>query len=350
MQISIDDRKFIGLVVLVLAIVFHRPLIATLLPFTVALALAALIEPLVNLVQTRVKAPRSVAATVGLFTLVLAGGSFSLIVMGKVLSELVEMGSLLTRYQNVPVELAARLIDELNKLNELFDQQGLPPSVQENLINTVDRMAETGVYWATRSINVVLNAASQIPALVVVTVIVLIATFFLVKDKERLVESALSLAPATMKERLKEAQSKITADLLGFFKAQAILFLLTTVVVAAGLTVIGVKYWMTLAIIAGILDMIPVLGPGFLFVPWAIGAITLGHGVLAVKLLVVYIISFFVRQVFQAKILGDSIGVHPLPMLIALYAGIHFFGLQGFIVAPILVIVVRALFTLRAQS
>lgn len=350
MQISIDDRKFIGVVVIVLAIVFHKPLIATLLPFTLALALAALIEPLVHWVQMRLKAPRPVAAAIGLFALILAGGYLSLIVATKVLSELVEMGSLLQRYQRVPVDFAAMLIDELNALNELFDQRGLPQSVQDNILDTVRNLTETGVNWITRGINVAINAASQIPAVIVVAVITFIAAFFLTKDKERLVDSALALAPQAMQERLREVQRKITIDLVGFFKAQAILLLLTTVVVALGLVIIGVNYWMTLAIIAGILDFIPVLGPGFLFVPWAIGALTLGKGVLAIKLLILYGVSFIVRQVFQAKILGDSIGVHPLLMLVALYSGIQFFGLQGFIVAPILVIVVRALLTLRTQA
>lgn len=349
MQISIDDRKFIGVVVIILAIVFHKPLIATLLPFTLALALSALIEPLVQLLQTRLRAPRAVAAAVGLFALILAGGYLSLIVATKVLSELVEMGSLLQRYQRVPVDFAAMLIDELNALNELFDQRGLPQSVQEDMLNTVRNLTETAVNWITRGINVAISAASQIPSLIVVAVITFIATFFLTKDKERLVDSALALAPPAMQDRLRDAQSKITTDLVGFLKAQALLVLLTTVVIAVGLGIIGVDYWMTLAIIAGILDFIPVLGPGFLFVPWAIGAATLGKGVLVVKLLTVYGVAFIVRQVFQAKILGDSIGVHPLFMLIALYAGIHFFGLQGFIVAPILVIVVRALITLRTQ-
>lgn len=350
MQISVDDRKLMGLVVLILAIVFHRPLIATLLPFTVALALAALMEPLVNLIEARLKAPRPVAAAAGLFAVVLAGGSLLLIATAKVLSELVEMGSRLHRYQRVPVDFAAMLIEELNELNELFAQQGLPLTVQENILNTVRNLTETAVNLITLGINLVINTVSQIPTLIVIAVITLIAAFFLVKDKERLIESALTLAPGSMKERLRQAQTKITVDLVGFFKAQAILLMLTTVVVAIGLGIIGIDYWMTLAIIAGILDAIPVLGPGFLFVPWAIGAATLGNGVLAVKLLVLYAVTFMVRQVFQAKILGDSIGVHPLPMLIALYAGIQFFGLQGFIVAPILVIVVRALLTLRTQS
>ena len=64
------------------------------------------------------------------------------------------------------------------------------------------------------------------------------------------------------------------------------------------------------------------------------------------SLSILYLLTFLVRQLFQAKILGDSIGIHPLPMLVVLYAGIQFFGLYGFIVAPIMIIVGKALYGL----
>lgn len=349
MRITIDDRKFIWLALIVAAIFVRHTLIAALLPFILALLLSAVIEPGVTFLENRARMPRPVATLVALLTTILAGGYVALVVATKVLSELVQLGSLLQRYQQVPVDLATRLIEELNRLNEILDQRQLPQTVQDNILQAVDDLTTAGIGLLTQGINLTLNAATKVPALIVILVITVIATYFILKDKDSLVESILRVLPEGIRSRARAAQQRMADDLLGFVKASLILLSLTTFVIAVGLIIVGVNYWMTLALIAGLLDIIPVLGPGFLMVPWAVGAWILGSPALAIKLLLIYSASFLIRQMFQAKILGDFIGVHPLPMLVALYAGIHFFGFEGIVVAPLLVILVKAVYSLTAR-
>src|SRR5690606_38642574 len=113
---------------------------------------------------------------------------------------------------------------------------------------------------------------------------------------------------------------------IAFAKGQLIILAITTAVAALGLYLLGIRYWMTLSILAGILDFIPVVGPGFLFMPWAGVSLVLGDTSLAIALAIIYLAVFGVRQIFQTKVLGDSIGVHPLLMLISIYGGIVWFG------------------------
>lgn len=348
-QISIDDRKLLWLALFVVAILLRQSLVAALLPFFLAVCLAAILEPAVNLLEQRGRLPRSLSTILILFAVVSAGGYITLLVATKVLSELVQMGTLLQRYQHVPVDLATKVIEDLNRLNEIVDQRQLPQAVQDNILQAVDDIANAGVGLITQGINLTLNAASKVPSLIVILVIALIGAYFMLKDRDRLVESTLAAVPAGVREKTRDLQQRIVVDLVGFIKAQFILLTLTTVVIGVGLIAIGINYWMTLAIVAGVLDIIPVLGPGFLLIPWAIGAWTLGQTALATKLILLFGLSFFLRQLFQAKILGDFIGVHPLPMLLALYAGIHFFGIQGIIVAPVLVIIAKALYAITKR-
>lgn len=349
MQISLDERRLLWIALIVGAILLRNQLIATLIPFLLAVAVAALLEPLVDVLHQRARLPRSLAATISLIVALLAGGVIFLVVIAKVIAELVHMGGQLQRYQRFPVELATQAIDRLNQLNELFDREGLPLEVQRNLLQTVDNIARASVDALSQAISFVLKAITQLPFLLVVGVVALLATYFLVKDRDRLIEAMLSRSSPKARDQLLAAWQRVIADLVGYVKAQFILIMITTVTVAVGLLIIGVGPWVTLALLAGFLDFVPILGPGFLFVPWAIAALLLGDMALAVKLLVLLGLSFILRQVFQAKVLGDSIGIHPLYMLVALYAGIHFFSVQGFIAAPILVIIVKAIFSLRDQ-
>ena len=86
----------------------------------------------------------------------------------------------------------------------------------------------------------------------------------------------------------------------------------------------------------------PVLGPGLVFVPWIIWEFISGHTGLGVSLLVVYTVISVVRQILEPKIVGDSIGLHPLATLISLYVGLQLGGVVGMILGPVTVVIVIA--------
>ena len=350
MRITVDDRTIWWLALIVIVVILRQPLTAALMPFLLSLALAAVLEPLVRRLERRAKMPRVVASAAVLSAFVIAGGYSLLLVSTKILSELVQMGGLLQKHQQLPVELVRQLLVKWNELNELIDQRGLPSEVRENILTAVDNLTRAAFSLIAQGINVVIGAVSQIPSVLVVFVIALIATYFFIKDKDALAVSILSFTPEQVRSKAYELGRRIIADLVGFFRGQLILFVVTTVIVSVGLVWIGIDYWLTLALIAGILDVIPVVGPGFLFFPWAVGAWVLGYPVLGIQLVVLYTVTFLVRQVMQPWILGDSIGVHPLAMLAALWAGIQLFGLQGLIVGPVIVIVLKGLIPLFKTS
>lgn len=349
-RITVDDRTIWWIAVIAVAIVMRKPLVAALMPFLAAVALAAVLEPFVRRLEARAKMPRMLASFLVLIAFVIGGGYVLLLMLTKILSELVQMGSLLQRYQQVPVEFVRQLLVRWNELNELIDQRGLPGEVRDNILAAVNDLTQAAFNFVAQGINVVIGAVGLIPALLVILFIALISTYFLVKDKDALAAAILSIAPESLRARAHEMGRRVIVDLVGFFRAQLVLFLVTTVIVAIGLAWMGVNYWLTLALIAGVLDVIPVVGPGFLFLPWAISAWTLKQPVLAIQLLVLYAVIFLVRQILQPKILGDSIGVHPLAMLVAIWAGIQFFGVQGLIVGPVIVIIAKGVLSLIRED
>src|SRR5690606_5790957 len=129
--------------------------------------------------------------------------------------------------------------------------------------------------------------------------------------------------------------------ILGYLRAQIILMLITMGQTLVGLYVLGVDYTLLLTLIVGFLDLLPVLGPGLIFVPWCVLAFLLGNLRLAVSLLILYGIISVVRQLIQPKIVGDSIGIHPLETLVSLYVGLKVLGVAGLILGPILVVIIK---------
>ena len=122
-------------------------------------------------------------------------------------------------------------------------------------------------------------------------------------------------------------------------KAYSILISITAIITIVGLKILGISYIFTIGILVGILDILPILGPGTLFIPWIIWEIISGDTGFAVSLLVLYVIISVVRQFLEPKIIGDNIGLHPLATLISLYVGLQLGGIVGMIAGPVLLVI-----------
>ena len=82
---------------------------------------------------------------------------------------------------------------------------------------------------------------------------------------------------------------------------------------------LGVPYPLVLSIITGVADILPVLGPGTIYIPLAVIYLFTGDVFKAVALLVCWLLITAIRQVVEPKLVSSSINIHPLTMLAAIY-------------------------------
>src|SRR5690606_27870815 len=110
-----------------------------------------------------------------------------------------------------------------------------------------------------------------------------------------------------------------------------------------GLSLLRSPYAMLLAVLSGLLDLLPVLGPGLIFVPWLLYHFILGDALFGLGLALVYAAISFIRTVLEPRIIGERAGLHPLTALIALYVGLKLFGMAGFVIGPLSAILLKSL-------
>jgi len=133
------------------------------------------------------------------------------------------------------------------------------------------------------------------------------------------------------------------AAIVGYLRSQAILVSITALSTITGLLIMGNRYAVTLGVFAGLLDIVPIVGTGMLFVPWIVGLFIMGSFGEGLKLLLMWIVTVTVRQFLEPKILSKGIGIHPLPTLISMYVGLQLIGGFGLIVGPAFVISYEAI-------
>ena len=129
----------------------------------------------------------------------------------------------------------------------------------------------------------------------------------------------------------------------GFIKAQLTLISITTIIILIGLLVLRVNYAITIALVTGLVDIIPYLGTGLIFVPWIIYEFITGDINLAIGLVVLYVIVLVQRQIMEPKVLSSNIGMDPLATLISLFVGFKLIGFLGLIVGPITLVILTTL-------
>ena len=106
---------------------------------------------------------------------------------------------------------------------------------------------------------------------------------------------------------------------------------------------IGAEYALLLAAITAIVDILPVLGVGTVLVPWSVISYISGDISRGTAILILYVAVIILRQFIEPKIIGKSLGIHPLLSLFSMYVGLRVFGVIGIILAPALVAGLRTL-------
>jgi predicted PurR-regulated permease PerM len=123
------------------------------------------------------------------------------------------------------------------------------------------------------------------------------------------------------------------------------LFGVNFVVITIGMLIAGLKWWSLLVALAvSLLDLLPVIGSGIVFVPWAIIALIFKNPQMAITVGATYIAMVVLRMVLDPIITGKNIGLPPLITLLASVVGLVAFGGAGVIIGPAIAAVANVIF------
>jgi len=176
-------------------------------------------------------------------------------------------------------------------------------------------------------------AAANVAGGILGVVTILILTFYILVDSANLRESLLRLVPKERRARADMAAREVTIKVSAWLGGQLLLGVTIGTTSAIGLWALGIPFFYVLALISGIGEMIPVVGP----ILSAIPAIAVAATVSPQKILLV-IIFFIVQQqlenhILVPKIMSRQVGVSPVTVIIALLIGGSLAGIVGALLA-----------------
>ncbi len=305
-------------------------------PFIFALLISFFIKPLVTILHSfKIKKGISVALSI----LLVYGGLIYLFVLitTRGLTELIEFGNLLPIYTN---SLYEYFIGIFSKAEALYIQ--LPSEVLAILTDVAKNIFDKLSTLLTATTKTIINTMTLLPKFGISVLISTIATFFILKDEERIFSFFIRQFSLPVQQKFISLKHNLFKALIGFLKAQLILMTITFFECLIGLSIIRVKYAFIISLLIAIIDILPVLGTGSVYVPWGIISILNGKLRLGVSLFIIYGVIVVVRYLVEPKIIGHHLGVHPLITLISMFVGVKVFGVGGIILGPVIVIILIA--------
>jgi len=191
----------------------------------------------------------------------------------------------------------------------------------------------------TSIVNLLTSIVKRVPAVLFFILITAIAAVYFAIDIDKVNSSVKRLLPQRVVNHLTALKASFTTVGIRYIRSYLTLMLITLFMMLLGLLILGVKNAFLIAIVLAVLDLLPLIGVGTVLVPWSIIELLMGNTYLGVGLIVLFVVSELVRQLLEPKIVGKSLGLHPIISLVLLYVGYSLLGFLGLILAPLFSVV-----------
>lgn len=332
-------QKLVCIIIIAVAVYFLVPnIIEYALPFIVAYLISRLIVPAADFLEKKVKFPRKLAIILVMLFLIGVLGFLLFTIFYQGVYELQRFSHIIPAI----IEGDFQLPQWITKLTDFYF--ALPESFREFVVmitNNFRNNLYTILEPATQAvINAATNIAKSLPNIFIFTVVLILSTYFICNDREKMRDFFTGIFPDSVIQRAMYVKKDLLKAFGGYVKAQVILMGFTFVVLLVGFSVLGVDAAVFVAFVVSIIDLIPVLGTGTVLIPWTAISLFSGRYFFAVGLLIIYAAAFLIRHLSEAKVVSSQIGLNPLVTLISVYVGLKIMGVFGMVLGPIITIIV----------
>ena len=304
-------------------------------PFAIAFIIAYLLKKPIAFLSRKLKMPRKPAALIVVLLFYVTVGSLIALLGIKVVTGVAGLMSRLPElYEVYGIPYLAQAMANVEAILYQLDDSlvnalnGLGSQLLSSLGQLVSKLSGS-------AISAVSNIASSLPGLFIKLVLMIISTFFIAGDYEKLTGFALNQLSEGPKAIFIQIKEYIVGTLLVCIRSYALIMSITFIELSIGLSILKIEHAILVALCIAVFDILPVLGTGGIMIPWLVLTAIRGNFGLALGLLIVYLIITIIRNIIEPKIVGSQLGLHPVVTLASMYAGVRIFGGIGLFGLPI---------------
>jgi len=229
-------------------------------------------------------------------------------------------------------------------LQRQYQAVQIPKWMDKAILDLRDTLSAQAMAWSTAAAKGIFRVGSSAITLLFDGFIAVVIAFWLLKDLPEISREITALAGPDREHESRIVGQKVSQVLSGYLRGQLIISATTAVIVSLGLAILGVPYPFVLGLLAGILNVIPYIGPVIAEVTAAIVAIfvspLLALGAVAVIVGAQQVTDYFV----QPRVMSEQVDLHPVLVIFSLLAGGTLFGFPGLLLAIPVAAIAKGLF------
>jgi predicted PurR-regulated permease PerM len=308
-------------------IIFLYVFSGILLPFVAGMALAYFLDPVADRLQ-RLGLTRLMATIVILFAFIIVLVLAIVVLVPVLASQMADFAAKLPEY-----------VTRLQSLVTNFDPQWLERRFgvdAAGLKEGLNSLLTSGFGLLTTLFQSIWSSGMALVSVVSLLVVTPVVAFYMLLDWDRMIAVVDSWVPRDHVETVRAIFSDINTATAGFVRGQGTLCLVLGCMYAVGLTLTGLNFGILIGLFAGLISFIPYVG--------SLTGLVLAVGVAFVQfwpdwiMVVVVAFVFFAGQfiegnILQPKLVGKSVGLHPVWLMFALVAFGALFGFVGLLIA-----------------
>ena len=221
-------------------------------------------------------------------------------------------------------ELYKEFTSKGNELLSNFD-----PAIIEKANEVLGKLISTITGLMATFVNNLLGIIVSIPTAVIMVLITIIATFFFIKDIDKIhskLRGAFSKKGLELINKIRKKKNDIFG---GYLKALGVILIAITIYTTIIYYIADVKYAFVLAVLTALVDALPLFGAGIFYGILAIIAIVSGNIKGFIILIIGYIGVVVIRQYLEQKLVSSFLGIHPLIVIIAIFLALTPLGFIG---------------------
>ena len=311
-------------VVIVLAMWLLREI---LLPFVAGMALAYLFNPLANRLE-RLGIGRLAAslAIVGLFVL---GFIVLILLIAPILA-----GQLAAFIDNLP-SYVRRLQAVLADPSWPWLQRMLGDKVTTPDASVGDLVAQ-GAGWLAAFMKSLWSGGQALISIFSLVVVMPVVAFYVLSDWDRMIAKVDSWVPLPYRETVRELAHEIDLAIAAFVRGQTGVCLILGSFYAVGLALVGLNFGLLIGLVSGLITFVPYVGSmtGLILAGGvAVAQFWPDWGTILLVMGIFFSGQFIEGYILQPKLVGESVGLHPVWLMFALFAFGYLFGFVGMLLA-----------------
>lgn len=329
-----EGRKILTITGITLAVYLGiRFLLPYVIPFFISWCLVKLLNPVINRIRRHLRWKKEILAGFLMILMfaavVLAGYGLSVVLAGQIR------------------QIAADYDIYYGYCCEILD--GCCHMAERTFgirVDEIERMVYTGMESLSEQmkktlvpgvVNYSVRYIRKIAESLLFLLILFLSVIFLSRDYE---EMKHRLAPYQTYQRIRKIEARLWQQAGMYLKAQGCIILIITVLCTAGLWILGNPYFLLMGIVIGLSDALPFIGTGTVLIPMAIMELPQRHLRTALWYVILFAVTYVVREILEPRMIGSRLGVYPFVMIAAVYSGICLYGPAGVFLGPVTLLLV----------